>query len=215
METVLFEPFRTVPLNKFLPELRFEFKDLPDELFYFALLRVARVMAQEGNLIRRRVMIEAQPGVTRYALRSPDGLDVNAILDIRVAHCCETHGVRRSFIPPDEACCVAQDVAWYDDIEEVLHIEKPLCNATYYVLLSVAPAYDACELPAVFYDDYIDTLMLGAKSRILCIDNKPWTNLQLSSLYDRLFTENIPLLAMELATHKQRGAVKMKFGKVL
>lgn len=215
METVLFEPNKTVPLSKFLPELRFEFKDLPDELFYFALLRSARAMAQEGHLIRRRAVINTQHCVTRYALHSPDELEINAILGIRVSSCCYDGAVKRSFDPPDDSCCVHADTTWFDDIEQVLHIEKPLHHATYYVTLSVMPTLDACALPAVFYNEYIETLMLGAKSRILRIDNKPWTNLQLAALYDKNFVDNIPLHAMEVATHKQRGFVKMKFGKVL
>ena len=213
--TVVFEPFRTVPLDKFLPELQFEFEKLPDALFKWALIRAARDMAKTGNLIRRRAVIRTQCGVTRYALRSPDGLEVCGILGIRGIACCDEHVVVRSFDPPTGARVCGRERAWYDEQDGVLHFHSPYFPGEYYVTLAVCPADDACELPAILYDDHIDVLMAGARARILRMANKPWTNFQLADAYERHFHEGVADAAVETHTHLMRGGIRMNFGRAL
>lgn len=214
--SVMYEPFRAVALDKFLPELRFEFSDLPDPLFKWALLRSARDMAREGNLVRRRAIIHTQCNVTRYALRVPDGLELCAILGIHAISCCrDFHNVRRSFDPPEGAICCGREKAWYDDLEGELHLVSPYFPGTYFVTMAVMPADDACELPALYYDEHIDVLLTGARARILRMVNKPWTNLQMADAYEKHFRESIAIAAVDTNTHMMRGTVKMNFGRVL
>lgn len=215
--TVTFESFRMVPLEKFLPELRFEFTDLPDALFKYAVIRAARVMAQDGNLIRRKAVIHTKPGVTRYALRSPDGLEICSILGAKASSCCTSdHRLTRYIEPPRRSCHVCgKDAVWYDDQEEVLHIEAWCHYHEVYVTVAVCPPDDACELPAAYYDDYIEVLLQGAKARILRMNNKPWTNLQLANAYEKNFVESIAYVAVEAQTHKMRGSFKINFGRIM
>lgn len=214
--SVVFEPFRAVPLSKFYPELRFEFSDLPDPLFDYALIQTARTMAKDGKLVRRRAVITPQGNVTTYSLRSPDGLEVCGILGIRIATNLGEHLIGRSFDPPAHSRCCGRDLAWYDDIENELHLQPHCaCRACYYISLAVCPSDTACELPAVFYDDHLDLLLTGAKSRILRMDNKPWTNLQLAMAYDKAFNAALPSAAIDTHTHLQRGSIKMHFGRIL
>lgn len=212
-EIVIFEPFRTIPLKKFHPELRFEFNDAPDQLFDFALIRTARQMARDGNLIRRRAKLNLHAHIFNYKLRSPDGLEVCNILGHHTdAGCC--HHTARSFTPPDDCLPCHQMVVWYDDIEEELRVE-PSADATLWLELSVMPADDACELPAPYYDKYVSILIAGAKARILQQGGKPWTNYQLAVIYERAYKSQLADAVVDLATHKQRGAVKMNFGRIL
>ena len=76
---VLYEAFRTRPLSDFHAELSFEFPTLPEALFDYYLIRTAIDMAKRGNLIRRRAVLTAQHGVTRYRLVSPDQLAAASI----------------------------------------------------------------------------------------------------------------------------------------
>lgn len=213
--TVLFEPHKTRPLADFYPEMRFEFPDLPDELFAFALIRAARALAKEGKVVRRRSIVHAYPGVTRYSLRSPDGLEVCAILSIRQQSCLGTRYIPRRFDPPATAGCCPSDLAWYDDIEQELRIDAAGCGHLFFLSLAVCPPDNACELPAILYDDYLDLLLLGAKGRILRMSHKPWTDLQLAQVYERSFNAGIQSAAVEVHTHLQRGSIKMNFGRIL
>ena len=212
---VVFEPFKIVPLDKFLPELQFEFVDLPEPVYKFALIRTARLMAREGNLVRRKVVIRTQPCVTRYALRSPDGLEVCSILGIRGRHCGCEREVVRSFDPPEGCCSCGRDRAWYDDQEQVLNFKHPYFPGEYFVTVAVCPNDDACGLPEIFYTELIDTLMSGTKARIMRMGNKPWTNLQLADAYEKDFHDSIADSAVEAATHCMRGGIRMNFGRAL
>lgn len=218
-KTILYEPFKTRPLSDFHDELRFEFKDLPTQLFDYYLLKAAREMAREGNLIRRRAIIHTEQCVTRYRLESPDGLEINGILQARVKPCsCGPYLVPRSFTPPDESsccCCGCNREIWYDDQDKVLHINSPYVAALYFITLSVMPEVDACELPEAFLTTYLDTLMLGTRAKIFLITGRPWTNLQLGQGYYNEFLKAIPRAGLEVATHKMRGGVKMQFGRAL
>lgn len=205
-----------MPLSKFRPELRFEFIDLPDQLFDYALIRAARTLAKDGNLIRRRIVVHPQPNAETYKLHSADGLEICAILGIWQDSCFNEGPVARSFLPSPQACLCPKEYAWYDDIEDELHIIQNCGKrSTYYITAAVCPADDTCDFPAVLFDDYVDLLLLGAKSRILRMHNKPWTNLQLATMYEKGFTEGIAAAAAEALTKKQRGMIKMQWGKIL
>lgn len=214
--TLVYEPFRTVPINDFLEELRFEFPDEPDQLFQYYLVKAARIMARKGKLVRRRAVIHTQHCVTRYLLKSPDGMDICAILSIKAAPCggC-SHEVTRSFVPPVGCRTCGPEVASYDPQDGVLHIRSPYTEAKYFVELAVCPPKDACELPAVFMDEHLDTLIVGARAHILMIPKRPWTNLTLGQAYMNDFQGRITEADIATSTHKMRGALKMNFGKAL
>lgn len=214
---VVFEAFRNRPVSDFYEELRFEFQNLPDQLFHYYLVKTARQMANDGGLIRRRAVIHTQHCVTRYRLESPDGMEIGGILSIHSLPCgaCTGHQVIRSFTPPDHACCCGREIAWYDDLEKVLHIHDPYTFGKYFVSMYVLPQRDACELPTEFYDDYLETLLLGTKAHILLIQGRPWTNMQLGQGFYNEFLSRVKSDGLEVATHKMRGGVKMNFGRAL
>lgn len=207
---VVYEPFPTVPLSDFYDELRFEFKDLmPQQLDHY-LLKTAVDMAERGNLIRRRVNIELEPGVTRYALNSPDGLRVWAILGARHG-CC--HGrMRRVFSPPEDACCFTG--LWYDPQEATLHIQD-CSDGIVYVTVAVVPERDACELPKVYKTDHYNTLIMGTRAHIMLITGQKWTNMrvgaELLNEYRRMIADD----SIIVSAKRQRGTVKMQFGRVM
>lgn len=216
---VVYEPHKTVPLAEFHSELLFEFKDIPSPLFDYYLIKAARKMAEDGSLIRRRAVLHTQRCVTRYRLNSPDGLDICSILSIHAYHCgdCAPHNVSRSFDPPASShctCCGRENV-WYDDAEGVLHFRNPFFPAQYFVSMGVRPSRDACELPVEYLDSYLETLLMGAKAYILMLTGRPWTNLQLGNAYLKAFYESIAKDAVNTFTHKQRGSIRMNFGRAL
>lgn len=214
----MYEPYKTVPLAEFHSELLFEFRDIPSPLFDYYIIKAARKMAEDGHLIRRRAVLHTQPCVTRYRLNSPDGLDICGILSIHAHHCgdCAPHSVKRSFDPPaDSHRCCGRESAWYDDAERVLHIKHPFFPGQYFISMAVRPSRDACELPVEYLDNYLETLLMGTKAYILMLTGRPWTNLQLGNAYLKAFAEEIAANAIDTHTHKQRGSIRMNFGRAL
>lgn len=214
---IIYEPFETRPLDSFLEELRFEYPTLPVQLFQFYLLKAARSMSRQGNLIRRRAVINLEPCVTRYHLESPDGLEICGILRSYIipSGCCGGHDARETFTLPQGLCPCGREVVWYDDLEKVLHVKHANAPGRLLIELAVMPGQKACELPAVLYTDWLDTLLMGVRAYIMLIPARPWTNVQMGRAYMNEFEKRITAAAVETATHKMRGSVHMQFGRVM
>lgn len=220
---VIYEPFPMIPLTELHEELRFEYPDLPAQLFDYYLTRTAADMAERGNLIRRRVAIELEPGVTRYALRSPDGLRLWAILGIWHSSCgnldCDAREVRRSLSPPHNAtwcgCGDRGKLVWWDVQEQVLHANMSCQGGVLYVSIAVVPDRKACELPKIYQDEYLETLLMGTRSAIMLITGRPWTNLRLGGQLRTAYLDMIQSLSVGVHTKQQRGAIQMNFGRAL
>lgn len=214
---IIYEPFETRPLDSFLEELRFEYPTLPVQLFQFYLLKAARSMSRQGNLIRRRAVINLELCVTRYRLESPDGLEICGILRSYIipSGCCGGHDARETFTLPQGLCPCGREVVWYDDLEKVLHVKHANAPGRLLMELAVMPGQKACELPAVLYTDWLDTLLMGVRAYIMLIPARPWTNVQMGRAYMNEFEKRITAAAVETATHKMRGSVHMQFGRVM
>lgn len=214
---IIYEPFETRSLDSFLEELRFEYPTLPVQLFQFYLLKAARNMSRQGNLIRRRAVINLEPCVTRYRLESPDGLEICGILRSYniPSGCCGGHDARETFTLPQGLCPCGREVVWYDDLEKVLHVKHANAPGRLLMELAVMPGQKACELPAVLYTDWLDTLLMGVRAYIMLIPARPWTNVQMGRAYMNEFEKRITAAAVETATHKMRGSVHMQFGRVM
>lgn len=215
-DTIQYEPFRLRPLSDFRAELNFEFPELPDQLWDYYLVKTAITMAKRGNFVRRRIVLKAQDGVTRYLLKSPDGLDVCGILSARVSQCgsCGSSIMTRSFSPPDDAAVCCKDTVWYDPYEDVLHISGAHHPGLYFITVAVAPRMGACELPDVFYSELLTPLLYGTKGSVLMLAGKSWTNVQLGKAYTDEFMKQIGEAAQDFLTRKQRGVIRMNFGRV-
>lgn len=215
-DTIQYEPFKLRPLSDFRAELNFEFPELPDQLWDYYLVKTAITMAKRGNFVRRRIVLKAQSGVTRYSLRSPDGLDICGILSARIAQCgdCGPVIMRRSFSPPDDAAPCCRDTVWYDPYEDVLHIDGAHYPGLYFITVAVAPKMGACELPEVFYTELLTPLLYGTKGSVLMLSGKSWTNLPLGKSYMEEFMKQIGDAAQDFLTRKHRGIIRMNFGRV-
>lgn len=211
---VTYEPYPMIPLKDLHEELRFEYPDLPAPLFDYYIMRTAVDMAERGNLLKREVNIELEPNVTRYSLRSPDGLKLWSIMGARIDDCCGTSKVRRFFNKPGNLCCGFGKDLWWDETEQTLHVETcgggRLC-----VFIAVVPDRDGCELPRVYKEKYFEALMMGTRASIMLITARPWTNLRLGGQMRAEYINMVAALAVENLTNRQRGAVKINFGRAL
>lgn len=220
MNDVVYEPFKTVPLETLRDELVFEFPELPTQLLDHFILKTAIIMAKKAKIVRRTAIIRARHCVTRYLLESPDGMDICGIMSIRsIPYTCGCgsfeYEVPTRFVAPAGVRDCGREIAWYDDTERVLHVHPNYTENVYYVSLAVSPSRTACELPSVYLDEYLDTLIAGVKGHIMLISNRPWTNIQLGQAHYTDFMERVGQDSIDASTHKMRGAVKMNFGRAL
>lgn len=138
----------TRPLCDFRDELRFEFMDLPVQMFDYYNLKTARYMARFANLIRRRIEVTPEYCVTRYKLTFDEACtEFHRVLSILVERPYIVEGDyfrlkndRRctpsnpDIFYPDcdcrhspyiKAILCPPDEAWFDEFEKVLHIHEP------------------------------------------------------------------------------------------
>lgn len=211
----MWEPYPTNRLEDFYPELKFEFQNLPPQLFAYYILQTAVDMAEKGNLLRRWVHVPLEQGVTRYALLSPDGLRIWSINGIFRASCCDYHRVPRFWGMPEGAVCCRPEEAWWEPIQETLVYTGNCGCGALMVNVAVVPERDACELPKIYLDRFYTTLVTGARARIMLITDRPWTNLrvggELMTQYEHMLAQD----AVRVAQRQQRGSVKMYAGKVM
>lgn len=204
---VQYERFQMLPLSEFHDELRFEYPNLPGQLFDYYLLKTAIKMARDGNILRRRARIDVQPNVPNYNIDLPDGLSLIGILDATHEHC--ERPAKRGLT---HMCCGRENI-WFDDIENEINFDN--IAGTMWLLISVAPKQTACELPIEYKEKYLDTLVTGTRAAIMMITGRPWSNLQLGAALEQRFKQMVSNDAVELLTHKQRGGIHMNFGRVL
>lgn len=205
---VQLERFRMVPLEKFREELRFEFPNLPNQLFDYYILKTATTMAKKGRLIRRRIVIDVECGVGNYELKAPDGLDIYGIMSAKTNDCI-VQDIQKTFTGHDEG----RPIVWYDDIEDEINFAN--VTGPVELIVSVGPSREACELPCEFYDLYLDTLVTGVRAAIMMITGRPWSNLKVGAALDQEFRNMLSTDTIEAATHKMRGGIKMNFGRTL
>lgn len=205
---VIYDPFEVRSLSDFHAELAFEYPALPEQLFDYYLLRTAIDMAHRGNLIRRRIVIHPQSGVTNYRLTPPDSSETE-LLHIMDVSAPDGVSLKRSI---NKAPFVT-----YDEHEQELNITHSFscCTPKFVVEVSVAPKPKACHLPAEYYDRFLSTLLMGTKASILLITGRPWTSLQAGSAFKTEYLRSIAADALDVMSHRMRGGLHMNFGKVL
>lgn len=210
---VVFEPFKTLPLSSFREELEFEFPSLPVQLFDYYIRKTAVDMAEQAPVIRRRVYLELEPNVTQYTLRPPDGLELVSILGAMFVECCGQREARRFFDTPATGCCGPSGI-WWDEQEKTLHVRQcgqPALRVT----MSAAPSRDACELPQEYSKALYPILVMGTRANIMLISGQKWTNLRLGAELLNEYRRQLNQQAVEVATNRQHGSIKMQFGRVM
>ena len=215
-ESILYDPYRSRPISDFCEELRFEFPKLPEPMLHFYVAKAAREAAVRGNLVRRRAFVQSLPGEEEYLLESPDGLEVTGILRIaEFPRCSCPRDVRRTFTFPEGCRFCGRRTAWYEPHEKALHIDRTCCGSEFLVELAVAPARDACELPAVLYDDWLELVVLGARAGVLLVPGRDWTSMPVGRAYMQEFLNRIRDAAVDTAAHRMKGGARMDFGRVM
>lgn len=219
MKTVVqFDRYKTVPLSKFREELAFEFPTLPDEMFEHYLLRVARDMAAQAQLIRRRLTIPFTPCVTRYFLDVPDGLELKSLMSVRHAPTGNLEQGSKElprFTSAPEHITAFTRAAWLDVYENVLTIIMPQAEGVCYAVVSALPSRDACELPAEYLDDFHDTLLIGTKAQLLMLTGRPWTNVRMGGELHNEYRRQVADLGVVELRNKEAGIIRMRHGRAL
>ncbi len=214
---IVYEPFKTLPIEGLYAELQFEFPDLPNGMFAHYATRAARKISRSTGVLRRDIRIVPIPGVHTYNLKAPDGYRVDKIYAVHAKDSCGVHDVSRRFVHPVGMSICCGDASWYDSVEDVINIYYCGCGCAceYVVHCSTIPPVDACELPEVFFTDLSELLTMAVKVSLLQISGRPWTNINMALAIENKLNKFLADRAVDVATHKMKGAVRINFGPSL
>ncbi len=78
------------------------------------------------------------------------------------------------------------------------------------VILTLKPQIDAATIPDFIVNHFKETVMMGAKARLLAIPNKPWTDLNLSIALQEQFNQACSKAKFTVKKGQQKGRLRTK-----
>lgn len=82
---------------------------------------------------------------------------------------------------------------WMQDLDHI--VLYPVPNTSYgnslYIYAAMRPVINSTQLPTMATEDHLDALVYGTLARLLRIPKRPWSNMQLSQEYTRMFKREI------------------------
>lgn len=215
---VVYESYPKISLDEFVPELAFEFPEVPADAFSNYLMRTIIRFARETNALRRVAHIVVQECVENYLLEPADCMDIVNIMSVCQTKygSCSSRPVTRLMAEPCHICCGVY--SWFE-YPNTIYFKPARQNDHYRVEFSVTPTYDTCEVDKILMTHYYDVITEGVRFQLLNMVQKPW--ITTSRLVDKAtesekrFILGMRQAAIDAMTHNQRGAIRAKRGRVI
>lgn len=78
-----------------------------------------------------------------------------------------------------------------DDEENLIIVPMPTTNVADAIRMRVAlrPTHASTEIETRIYEHHLDTIAMGAKSKLMMMSDKPWANANMAAAYKAMFDE--------------------------
>lgn len=176
----------TVPLEKFLPELRFEAPEAPDPVLESYARQTIIQLAEDSMILKRELHVVTEPGCDTYLLEPKDGTHIWKLSTI-----CTEDGrqIKVEKKPCAVGCspaaswamcpgCDSGMWAWFHQPNELRLSQTPTgeadCGLT--ITAIVVPDRDCCEVDELIYQRYAPAIHAGTLAALFQMPNKPWTS---------------------------------------
>jgi hypothetical protein len=188
MTPAVMRHIRSAPPNVVVPELR-------DALITFC---------RRTELLRVVQAIDLQKDVARYRLCPPGGYQV-------VRATCVIEGSKRLVVKPDLCSCSCGDF-FMDGPEWIELLRAPTEDqcAALVIEYVVAPSRDSMAVDSLIYDQYRDTIVAGALSRLMMQPDTKWANLALSAKWENEFKKGMAEARIAVAKNFTNANLKMQ-----
>lgn len=193
------------PLKDLTAELQFDMPDLDHNAMPHYLRRSAIRMAQVGKLMWRTVEIRTYRCVDNYLVEPPDCVDIVSVLRVKniCGGCCGEVIRKLSDMPQCFRCGTR---SWFKS-PNMIFFSPALSNNVFEVTVAVAPKSDACEIDTELATKYFDTLILGAKSYLYDLSDKPWSNRTKAQELKERFEKSLRAAAADKFMEGQSGVL--------
>lgn len=210
MTTVVVDAFPKIPLEDFLPELRVEFPEVPDEmLMHYSRLSVMEI-CERANVLTRTISICLEPCVENYLLEAPDCVKVIAILSVcrHQEGGCPSSVTRLTNTPCYVPCF--KSVSWWEQPNIIRFKPAPSIREYADIRVVVSPTREACEVDEVLATTYRELVFLGVRYRLYGIPRQKWSSEPLAVQTRQDFDMRLAAAAIDKLLGGQRGVIKMR-----
>jgi len=214
---IVYDPFETVPLSNFTPEVIVATGDIPSDMAESYIRQAVIDFAHRSQVVRRKLWVDLQACVGDYLIEPPKCEQIVSIQRI-----CGGDGCL-SFTPiADEPCCAylpccGGGVVWFVPPYTINIDPTPVndvCRALF-VDASVAPSRDACEVDRIYYDRFHEAIINGALYRLFLIKGTAWYDPNVALAYKGLYDTSVAAGGVERLMGFQRGRIKLHGARIV
>ena len=208
MDTIVMESWPKVDIDEFLPELRLELDEVPDDILMHYVRQGAIWYAERTHCLQRTVTICTYACVPNYILEAPDADCMRVVAVSGVCSC----GLpwERLTAAPCFIRCMGRS-AWWDREEGslVLH-PAPSETMEVTVRMSVAPRHDACELDRSLAEAHRFGVLNAARWLLYSIPNRKWSSQPLATTFRQELDRNVAAAGNDRLFGGMQGSIRMR-----
>ena len=159
-----------------------------------AILRAAIVFCNKSRYIKETFNVPTVAGTNKYVLvNMPADVQAREIVNVK-------RGLYQDLDPSSFREFQNNNLNTLTGTPQYFYMDKdrklvlgniPVAIETLSVTAIVRPKETAATLPDTLFDEYVDEIAAGAKSRLMVMKGQPWTDIQQASIYRVLFNDAI------------------------
>lgn len=204
--------------DQLLPYLLPEVPGVPDSLAKQAIMRAANDFCWEtGVWSEIQEPIAVQDGVNEYSLDTPKGAQIVTIKSIWM--------INRELVPvtmerlqeliPNWQEAQGSDPAYYNSATDystvrIYPIPMGANGAKMTIRAQYTPDQFGTFLPDFLITTFLDEILAGAKTRLMQMPGKSWTNPQMAAVNNIAYVEGVTRAKVFIAHDKVAGSVRVR-----
>ena len=184
----------SVALIQFAKYVRPEVIGCPEIQILDAILRASIVFCNKSRYIKETFNVTTVAGTNKYVMANmPVDVQAREIVNVK-------RGLYQDLDPSSFREFQNNDLNTLPGTPQYFYMDKdrklvlgniPVAIETLSVTAIVRPTEAATTLPDMLFDEYVDEIAAGAKSRLMVMKGQPWTDVQQASIYQGLFNDAI------------------------
>ena len=184
----------SVALLQFAKYVRPEVQGCSEIQILDAILRAGIEFCNKSRYIKETFTITTAPTVNKYAMVNiPQDEQAREIINVK-------RGLYRDLNPSSFKEFQNNDFNTLPGTPQYFYMDKdrnlvlgviPVAVEDLTVTVIVRPTETAITLPNTLFDEYVDEIAMGAKSRLMMMKGQVWTDLQQAGLYKAMFNDAI------------------------
>ena len=211
---------RVVPVDRFVKYITPQAENCPEFVVRREVIATIADMCRETGCITAETCFTAKPDFMEHLIPMADGLNVELV---RHAYC-DGHELMSARL--DELATAMRGTDWFEKGGAPLYytfkrknllrlIPRPAEDAFVRCDVLVSIDRDAKQVPEQFFEDYLDTVVAGALSRIFRIAGQTYSNMQLAERNLMAYQQGLVAIKSEAMRDFTRAAGKVKFNRIV